>query len=57
MKCFVEVLSIYNEIAVVKMEEKTWSLPLDLLPGQSRPGDIIQIETGFCPFRTLANID
>ncbi|HHU50087.1 MAG: hypothetical protein ACOYEH_07840 [Caldicoprobacterales bacterium] len=57
MKCIVEVISIGKEYAVVKMQEKTWNLPIDVLPAHSRPGDILQIQTGFCPFKTLAQTE
>lgn len=56
MKCVVEVVSIEKEYAVIAMDEKTWNLPLAILPAHSRPGDILQIQVGFCPFHTLAQI-
>jgi hypothetical protein len=56
MECIVEVLAIEEKYAVVKIEDKTWNLPLEIIPDHSRPGDILQIQTGFCPFKTLAQI-
>ncbi|HHT65188.1 MAG: hypothetical protein ACOX25_01565 [Caldicoprobacterales bacterium] len=56
MECVVEVVSIEEEYAVVALDQKTWNMPLAILPAHSRPGDILQIQVGFCPFRTLAHI-
>ncbi|HHY83151.1 MAG TPA: DUF3006 domain-containing protein [Clostridiales bacterium] len=53
MQCFAEILSIEDNYAVVSINEETWNLPLGILPENSRPGDIIQLQAGFCPFQTL----
>ena len=53
MKCIAELVSIEDDYAVVKIEGDNWNLPLTIVPDYSRPGDIIQIQTGFCPFKTL----
>ena len=54
MKCFVGILRLEKECAIVAIDGVTWGLPLSILPEHSRPGDILQLEISFCPYKTLA---
>jgi len=56
MECYAEVLSIEDDHALVSINGKAWPIPIVILPENSKPGDIISIQAGFCPFKTLSHM-